>query len=83
MAKHVRKWIRRCIHCNHLGTLGQSHGPMQVRIYEHPFDTLGIDFVGELPCSPNANKWILTAMCHFSNNLVAIPVRDKTATTAA
>ena len=56
---------------------------MQVRIYEHPFNTLRIDFVGELPCSPNRNKWILTAVCLFSNYLVANPVRDKTATTAA
>ena len=56
---------------------------MQVRIYEHPFHTLGIDFVGELPYSPNGNKWILTAVCPFSNYLFAIPVRDKMATTAA
>ena len=56
---------------------------MQVRIYEHLFHTLGIDFVGELRCSPNGNKWILTAVCPFSNYLVATPVRDKTATTAA
>ena len=83
MAKHVRNWIRRCVDCNRFKSLGQSHGPMQVRIYEHPFHTMGIDFVGELPCSPNGNKWILTAVCPFSNYLVAIPVRDKTATTAA
>ena len=56
---------------------------MQVRIYEHPFHTLGIDFVGELPCSFNGNKWNLTIVCPSSNYLVAIPVRDKTATTAA
>ena len=83
MAKHVRNWIRRCVDCNHFKSLGQSHGPMQVRIYEHPFHTLRIDFVGELPCSPDGNKWILTAVFPFSNYLVAIPVRDKTATTAA
>ena len=83
MAKYVRNWFRRCVDCNRFKSLGQSHGPMQVQIYEHPFHTLGIDFVGELPCSPNGNKWILTAVCPFSNYLVAIPVRDKTATTAA
>ena len=75
--------IHRCVDCNRFKSLGQSHGPMQVRICEHPFHTLGIDFVGELPCSPNGNKWILTAVCPFSNYLVAIPARDKTATTAA
>ena len=40
-------------------------------------------YVGELPVSPNGNKWILTAVCPFSNYLRTIPVPDKTATTAA
>ena len=79
----MRNWIHHCVDCNRFKTLGQSHGAMQVRIYEHPFHALGIDFVGELPCSPNGNKWILIAVFPFSNYLVAIPVRDKTATTAA
>ena len=83
MAKNVRNWIRRCVECNCFKTLGQSHGPLQVRIYEHPFHTLGIDFVGELPCSRNENQWILITVCPFSNYLVAILVRDKTAATGA
>ena len=56
---------------------------MQLCLYQHPFHTLGIDFVGELPMSPTGNKWILTAVCPYSNYLRAIPVPDKTATTAA
>ena len=56
---------------------------MQVRLYEHPFITLGIDYVGELPVSPNGSKWILTAVCPSWNFLRAIPVSDKRATTAA
>ena len=47
------------------------------------FEFIKIDFVGKLPCSPNRNKWILTAVFPFSNYLVAIQIRDKTATTAA
>ena len=56
---------------------------MQVRLYQHPFHTLGVDYVGELPSSPTGNKWILTAVCPYSNFLRAVPVPDKTATTAA
>ena len=56
---------------------------MQIRLFEHPFHTLGVDYVDELPTSPSGNKWILTAVCPFSNFLRAIPVPDKTATTAA
>ena len=82
-SKHVRNWIRRCPHCIRFKTLCQPHGPMQVRLYQHPFHTLGVDYVGELPSSPSGNKWILTAVCPYSNFLRAIPVPDKTATTAA
>ena len=83
LSKHVRNWIRRCPHCIRFKTLNQQHGPMQVRVYQHPFHTLGVDYVGELPSAPSGNKWILTAVCPFSNFLRAIPVPDKTATTAA
>ena len=64
-------------------SLQPSHGPMQLRLYQYPFHTLGVDYVGELPPSPSGNRWILTAVCPYSNYLCAIPVPDKTATTAA
>ena len=83
LSKHVRNWVRRCQHCIHFKSLQPAHGPMQVKLYQHPFHTLGVDYVGELPISPNGNKWILTAVCPFSNYLRAIPVPDKTAITAA
>ena len=83
LSKHVRNWVRRCQHCIRFKSLQPAHGPMQIRLYQHPFHTLGVDYVGELPVSPNGNKWILTAVCPFSNYLRAIPVPDKTATIAA
>ena len=83
LSKHVRNWVRRCHSCIRFKSHNQPHGPMQIRIYQHPFHTLGIDYVGELPSSPSGNKWILTAVCPYSNFLCAIPVPDKTATTAA
>ena len=83
LSKHVRNWVRRCQHCIRFKSLQPAHGPMQVRLYQHPFHTLGVDYVGELPVSPNGNKWILTAVCPFSSYLRAIPVPDKTATMSA
>ena len=83
MSKHLRNWIRRFPDCIRFKTAEQHHGPMQVRLYQHSFHTLGIDYVGELPVSPNGNKWILTAVCPYSNFLRAIPVSDKRATTVA
>ena len=83
MAKHVRNWIRRCPACIKFKSTDPKHGPMQIRIYERPFSTIGIDYVGQLPTTATGNKWILTAVCPYSNFLHAIPVPDKQATTVA
>ena len=83
LSKHVRNWIRQCPHCIWFKSTQPAHGPMQIRMYKYPFHTLGVDYVGPLPVSPAGNKWILTAVCAFSNYLRAIPVPDKTAPTAA
>lgn len=83
MAKHVGNWIRRCPDCIRFKSTDPKHGPMQVRMYEHPFHTVGIEYVGPLPSTSSGNKWILTAVCLYSNFLQAIPVPDKQATTAA
>ena len=56
---------------------------MNVRLYLYPFHTLRIDFVGPLLTSSSGNKYILAAICLFSNFLISVPVPDKTATTAA
>ena len=82
-AKHVRNWVKRCPHCIKFKSTNPAHGPMHVRSYLYPFHTLGVDYVGELRTSPSGNKWILTAVCPFSNYLISVPVPDKTATTAA
>ena len=83
MSKHERNWVCRCPHCIQFKSLQPAHGPMQIRLYQHPLHTLGVDYVGELPKSSSGNRWILTAVCPYSNYLRAIPVPDKTATTAA
>ena len=63
MAKHVRNWIRRCPSCIKFKSTDPKHGPMQIRIFDYPFNTLGIDYVEQLPTTPSCNKWILTAVC--------------------
>ena len=83
MSKHVCNWVRHCPHCIRFKSVKPAHGPMQVRLYQYPFHTLGVDYVGELLKSPSGNKWILTAVCPYSNYLCAMPVPEKTATTAA
>ena len=41
------------------------------------FHITGVDYIGELPHSPSGNKWILTAVCPFSNYLRAILVSSN------
>ena len=83
VAKQVKNWIRRCPQCIRFRTPVPKPGPMQVHLYQSPFYTIGIDYVGPLPETPSGNKWIITTVCPYSNFLVAIPGPDKRATTAA
>ena len=55
---------------------------MQIRIFDGPFDTSGIGCVGQLPTSPYGNKWILTAVCPYSNFLRSIAIPSKQTNTA-
>ena len=73
MAKHVRNWIRRCPTCIKFKSTDPKHGPMQIRTFDHPFNTLGIDYVGPLPTTSSGNKWILTAVCPYSCLLYTSP----------
>ena len=56
---------------------------MNICLYQYRFHTLGIDLVGELPPSISGNKYILIAVCPFSNFLISVPILDKTASTCA
>ena len=69
MAHHVRNWIRRCPDCIRFKSTDPKHGPMQVRMCEHSFHTIDIDYVGPLPSTSSGNKWILNAVCQHSNFL--------------
>ena len=66
LAEHVRNWVRRCHQCIRFKSTQSAHGLMHVRVYQHPFQTLGVDYVGELSQSLHENKWILTVVCSYS-----------------
>ena len=66
LAEHVRNWVRRCHQCIRFKSTQSAHGLMHVRVYQHPFHTLGVDYVGELSQSLHENKWILTVVCSYS-----------------
>ena len=70
VAKHVRNWIRRCPSCIKFKSTYPKQGPIQIRIFDGPFATIGT--VGQLPTSSLGEKWILTAVSPYSNFLRAI-----------
>ena len=78
MSKHVKTWVQRRKHCLRFKSIPPKHGPMQVCMYQCPFETLG-----ELPVSSSGIKYILTVVCPFSNFLIRVPLPDKTATTVS
>ena len=43
LSKHVRNWVKRCPECIKFKTPSQKPGPMNIRLYQYPFHTLGID----------------------------------------
>ena len=63
-------------------TVAPAYGPTQLRVYQSPFYTLGVDYVGELPVSSLNYKWIIKAVRQLSNYLRSVPVPDKLAPTA-
>ena len=79
----MKNWVRKCPKYLEFKTLDQKPNPMKLIAYKYPFYTIGIDFAGELPCSPSGNRWILTIVCPYSNYLKAVSVKDKKVTTAA
>ena len=68
MAKHVQTGSGDALPVSNLSLLIKN-GPIQIRIHDCPFNTIGIDHVGQLPTIPTGNKWILTAVCPYSNFL--------------
>ena len=75
---HSEEYYQKLVEALELDTQAYSHVSPEILT-----QFKAIDFVGELPMSPSGNKWILTAVCPYSNYLRATPVPDKTATTAA
>jgi transposase InsO family protein len=58
-------------------------GLMQMMEVYNPMDRVAIDFTGPHPTTARQNKYILTMVECFSRYLIAVPVRNRFATTVA
>ena len=82
--KHVGRWIKACVPCQRRKARANRNnfqpGSLLAR---SPMHMLAIDFVGELYCSSQGNKWILTAIDVFTRYPFAMPLPDRKAETVA
>ena len=75
VAKHVRNWIRRCPSCIKFKCTYPKQGPIQIRIFDGPFATIGT--VGQLSTSSLGNKWIHLLPNEEVDNCPTVPIVAK------
>ena len=84
MTKDIRKWIQACSGCSTRKTPRPMHaGFTEIAQAIRPWQTVGIDIVGDLPVTKQGNKWILTVIDHFSRWPIGIPIQDRESATIA
>lgn len=85
MSSDIKKFVENCAICEKSKIHKHTHTPLQITsVASAPFEKIYIDFVGE--CNPNSSeghKYIMTMTCDLTKYLIAIPVKDCTALTAA
>jgi transposase InsO family protein len=76
-----------CANCVLCATYSDSKKPkqgvMQIMEVKLPMDRIAIDLTGPHPTSKRSNRFILTMVDCFSRYLIAVPIRNKYATTVA
>lgn len=84
MLQDIKEYVKKCATCEKTKTHTNTKIPMQISsLGEILFDHTFIDFVGPIPQSSGGHKYIFTAICDLTKFLVAVPVVDCTALTAA
>lgn len=64
---YVRKYIRSCQLCQRRKPFPHSPGLLQpLPCPARPFDRVGIDLYGPLPCSVAGNRWVIVAVDHLT-----------------
>jgi len=67
MYKDLDAWIKSCPFCLR-GKTPRRSAPLQKNVTTtHPFECLGIDFMGPLPKSSTVFRYVLVIIDHFTN----------------
>jgi hypothetical protein len=85
MKEEIQEFIRSCGDCQSAKVPRIKPAGMMsfIEVPCNPFDRLQLDFMGPIHKTSRGNKYILTAVDYLSKWIIAKPVRDCTAATAA
>ncbi|XP_053212264.1 uncharacterized protein LOC128395805 [Panonychus citri] len=83
MVNHINDYVRRCAVCQ-LNNKGSAplQAPLQAIAAARPFEKIGIDMVGRLPCS-NRREYIIVATDYFTRWAETRAVNKQLASTIA
>ncbi|OMJ26426.1 Retrovirus-related Pol polyprotein from transposon [Smittium culicis] len=84
LKEDINSVIRECPECQTAGKFSGNKAPIQpLKISPSPFYRWGIDFIGPMPISNKGNSWILLAIDHSTNWIVARATKNSEAETVA
>ena len=80
----VKRWTKSCAGCaRRKSTRSMNLGLTTTSLATEPWQTIGVDLVGECLETTSGMKWILTITDHFSRWPIAVAIPDKKADTIA
>jgi hypothetical protein len=84
MQNDVRNYISGCEQCaKRKGPQQTKKAPMQVTRSGYPMERIAVDILGELPETPNGNKYILVVSDYFTKWTESYPMPNMEASTVA
>ncbi|OMJ27692.1 Retrovirus-related Pol polyprotein from transposon [Smittium culicis] len=84
MREHITHIINHCPQCQITGKNKSTIAPLNPLIpANNAFFRWGIDFIGQMPTTYKGNKWIILAIDHQTNWILAEAAKDSRANTVA
>jgi transposase InsO family protein len=83
MKEDVLDFVKSCKQCQLRKTRYRPQGLLQPIRVNEPWELVGMDIFGELPCTENGNRWCLVFIDHFTKYPEIIPLRKIDSTTIA
>ena len=84
MVRDTSRWVKKCLACAKRKTSQPHHGLMHIRLYQKPWETIGIDLFGPFPeTRVTKYKYVMTVVDFFTHYLVVVPIQNKSDQTVA